>query len=63
MDNQDDFEYIQGQLTKLKNLARRQGVAIGIGHDRKNTLMVLKEMLPKLEKEGYKFIFLSQAVR
>jgi len=63
LDNQDDFEYIQGQLTKLKNLARRQGVAIGIGHDRKNTLMVLKEMLPKLEKEGYKFIFLSQAVR
>ncbi len=63
LDNQDDFEYIRGQLIKLKNLSRRQGIAIRIGHDRKNTLRVLKEMLPKLEKEGYKFVFLSQVAR
>jgi len=63
LDNQDDFGYIKVQLIKLKNLARRQGIAIGIGHDRKNTLLVLKEMLPQLEKEGYKFVFLSQVVR
>jgi hypothetical protein len=63
LDNQDDFGYIKSQLLKLKNLARRQGTAIGIGHDRRNTLLVLKEMLPKLEKEGYKFILLSQVVQ
>jgi hypothetical protein len=63
LDNQDDFGYIQGQLIKLKHLAKRQGIAIGIGHDRKNTLLVLKEMLPQLEKEGYKFVFLSQVER
>lgn len=63
LDNQNDFEYIKGQLIKLKNLARRQGAAIGIGHDRKGTLLALKEMLPQLEKEGYKFVFLSQVVR
>jgi polysaccharide deacetylase 2 family uncharacterized protein YibQ len=63
LDNQGNFEYIRSQLEKLKNLAARNGLAIGIGHDRKNTLLVLKEVLPEIEKEGYEFIFLSQAVR
>jgi polysaccharide deacetylase 2 family uncharacterized protein YibQ len=63
LDNQNDFKYIKGQLLKLKYLAQRQGLAIGIGHDRKNTLLVLKEMLAGLEKEGYKFVFLSQVVQ
>jgi len=63
LDNQNDFEYIKGQLIKLRNLAARQGWAIGIGHDRKNTLLVLKKMLPRLEKEGCKFVFLSQVVQ
>jgi uncharacterized protein len=63
LDNQDDPVYIKGQLLKVKNLARRQGLAIAIGHDRRNTLLVLKEMLPQMEKEGYRFVFLSQVVR
>ena len=63
LDNQNNPGYIQGQLIKLKNLAKRQGTAIGIGHDRKNTLLVLKEMLGPMEKEGYKFVFLSQVER
>ncbi|MHB8154654.1 MAG: divergent polysaccharide deacetylase family protein [Candidatus Omnitrophota bacterium] len=63
LDNQNDLEYIKKQLIKLKYLARKHGTAIGIGHDRKNTLLVLKEMLDQLEKEGYKFVFLSQVVR
>ena len=63
LDNQNDPGYIKAQLIKLKNLARIHGIAIGIGHDRKNTLLVLKEMLAQLEKEGYKFVFLSQVVR
>ena len=63
LDNQNDFGYIKGQLIELINLARKHGSAIGIGHDRKNTLLVLKEMLPRLEAEGYKFVFLSQVVR
>lgn len=63
LDNQDNVDYIRAQLIRLKNLAKRQGSAIGIGHDRKNTLTVLKEMIPSLEKEGYKFIFVSEITR
>jgi uncharacterized protein len=63
LDNQDDPEYIRRQVVELKNLSRKQGMAIGIGHDRKNTLMVLKEMLGPLESEGYKFVFVSELVK
>ncbi len=60
LDNNSDPEYIRGQLYKLKMRARMYGNAVGIGHDRKNTLAVLKEMLPAMEKEGYKFVFVSE---
>ncbi|MFA4854463.1 MAG: divergent polysaccharide deacetylase family protein [Candidatus Omnitrophota bacterium] len=63
LDNRDEPEYIRNQINLLKNLARIHGQAIGIGHDRRNTLLVLKEMLPQLTKEGYKFVFVSEIAR
>lgn len=63
LDNQDDPVYIRDQLMKLMNLARRQKTVIAIGHDRKNTLTVLNEMLPTMKKEGYKFVFVSEIAR
>jgi polysaccharide deacetylase 2 family uncharacterized protein YibQ len=60
LDNKSDPEYIKTQLYKLKAKAKMYGEAIGIGHDRKTTLQVLKEMMPVLEREGYKFVFVSQ---
>lgn len=63
LDNRDDPAYIKGQLEKLKEFARKHGVAVGIGHDRKTTLLVLKEMLPQLAKEGYKFVFVSEIAK
>jgi len=63
LDNSSDPAYIREQINKLKEKAKLKGYAIGIGHDRKNTLQVLKEVLPKLEKEGYKFVFVSELAR
>jgi polysaccharide deacetylase 2 family uncharacterized protein YibQ len=60
LDNNNDPEYIKQQLYKLRDAARLRGYAIGIGHDRRNTLQVLKEVLPKLKSEGYKFVFVSE---
>lgn len=60
LDNSDDPIYIKNQLIKLKNLASRKKIAIGIGHDRKNTLLVLNQMLPLMKREGYRFVFVSQ---
>ncbi len=50
-------------VMKLKNLSRKHGLAIGIGHDRKTTLEVLREAMPELEKEGFKFVFVSELVK
>lgn len=55
--------YIKGQLDKLCRIAIKRGYAIGIGHDRKVTLDVLKSVMPQLEKKGIKFVFLSELVR
>ena len=63
LDNEQDPSYIRKQLYNLKIKALKQGSAVGIGHDRKNTLLVLREVMPELEKEGYKFVFVSDLVR
>ena len=60
LDNKEDKEYIKEQILRLKIKARAQGFAIGIGHDRRITLEVLREVMPQLAKEGYKFVFLSE---
>jgi len=62
LDNTQDPTYIWSQIHKLKKKAKMYGHAIGIGHDRKNTLKVLKEAMPQLEKEGYRFVYLSEVV-
>jgi len=63
LDNQDNPVYIREQLIKLKNLARSKGAVIAIGHDRRNTLTVLNQMLPIMKKEGYEFVFVSELAR
>lgn len=63
LDNEEEPGYIRGQIYKLKTKAKVYGRAIGIGHDRRITLEVLKEMMPELEKEGYKFVFVSELVK
>lgn len=60
IDNESDPAYIRGQLVKLAQMAKRRGVAIGIGHDRPTTTAVLKEVMPELEQEGYQFVNLSE---
>jgi hypothetical protein len=63
LDNESDAQYIRGQIEQLKNKARQKGYAIGIGHDRKLTLEVLKEELPKIARDGYKLVFVSDLVK
>ena len=62
LDNSSNSAYIRGQLMELASEAETKGSAIGIGHDRKNTLLVLKDVVPQLEKEGYRFVLVSELV-
>lgn len=63
LDNQENPEYIKKQINKLKIKAQKYGSAIGIGHDRPVTLSVLQEVMPQLEKEGFKFVFVSDILK
>jgi polysaccharide deacetylase 2 family uncharacterized protein YibQ len=63
LDNNNDPAYIRGQISRLKSVADKRGYAIGIGHDRPATLGVLKEVMPELEKEGFKFVFVSELAK
>lgn len=63
LDNVASREYILGQINRLKSKAKSSGFAIGIGHDRKLTLDVLKEVMPQIVKEGYKFVCLSEMTK
>ena len=63
LDNVEESNYIKQQISKLKAKAKAKGYAVGIGHDRKITLQVLKEVMPQLKKEGFKLVFLSELVK
>lgn len=60
IDNESAPEYIKAQMNQLAQKARRSGMAVGIGHDRPATIAVLKEVIPQLEKEGYRFVGLTE---
>jgi len=51
IDNQPDHQYIEKQIWELVENARKEGSAIGIGHARKDTVEVLKKVMPLLTEE------------
>lgn len=63
LDNEADSEYINDQLMSLLDYALKNGEAIGIGHDRDLTLKVIKEFLPKINKDKFEIVFVSELVR
>ncbi|MDX1404469.1 MAG: divergent polysaccharide deacetylase family protein [Woeseiaceae bacterium] len=53
---------IEREFMRLKELARRRGFAIGIGHPYPVTLDLLEMELPKLEAEGIELVSISRYV-
>ena len=62
LDNTNDKEEIRKKLNEAAELAERQGSAVVIGHSRPNTIAVLKEELSVLEKEGIRFVKISEVL-
>ncbi len=63
LDNESNPAYIRKQFAKLINLAVKNGDAVGIGHDRPNTIAVLKEMIPEIEKNGIELTYISEMAK
>lgn len=59
LDNQETPAQIQRRLRELVAIARRAGSAVGIGHDKRVTLEVLREAMPQYEQQGVDFVPLS----
>ena len=63
LDNNNDLDKIEEQMNKLANSAKKNGVAVGLGHARKNTLSVIEKVVPDLLDKGFVFKFASQVVK
>ena len=63
LDNDASLPYIRNQVHELVKRARAQGSAVAIGHFRRNTVTVLEEVLPGLEKEGVVLTRMSELVQ
>lgn len=63
LDNKAESGYIKGQIETLAKIARQEGSAIGIGHDRPKTLEVLAKSISELKKRGFTFVFVSELVK
>jgi polysaccharide deacetylase 2 family uncharacterized protein YibQ len=55
--------YVRKQMRSLVKAAKQKGAAIGIGHDKRLTLEVIKESIPDIEKEDIKIVPLKKLVR
>jgi polysaccharide deacetylase 2 family uncharacterized protein YibQ len=63
LDNEADAYYIRMQLMSLLDDALDDGSAIGIGHDRKLTLDLIKDFVSKIDSEKFELVFVSELVK
>jgi polysaccharide deacetylase 2 family uncharacterized protein YibQ len=57
---QPDADAIRTNLAILLRVAQKTGFAVGIGHPYAETLEVLRAELPRLQREGVRFVTLSE---
>jgi polysaccharide deacetylase 2 family uncharacterized protein YibQ len=62
IDSEPEIEKIRAKLERVFELATVEGDVIAIGHCRPLTLQVLRQELPKLEKRGITFVYVSELV-
>lgn len=63
LDNEQNGDYIAGQLSQAVVLARRKGSAIAICHPHPATIRTLAALLPTLRQQGITLVHASQLVR
>ncbi len=62
LDNNNDKEYILGQLKLTEEIALRNGYAIAIGHPKSKTIEALQEWLPALADKDLELVHLSEII-
>ncbi len=63
LDNKNDRKSIEREFARGVDLARHNGYALMIGHDRVLTLKIIAEQMKKLKGEGFEFIGVAEYIR
>jgi polysaccharide deacetylase 2 family uncharacterized protein YibQ len=63
LDNQATVPYVEAQIKRLEALARKNGVAIAIGHPNPQTAQALETMVPQLQAAGFTFVTAQSLVK
>lgn len=56
LDNRNERGAIERQFAETARIAKENGYALAIGHDRQLSLQIITEQIKKLSEEGYEFI-------
>lgn len=62
LDDEASVAYTESMLERAVKIARENGSAIAIGHPKPTTLAAIREMYPKMEAEGIRFVLASSLV-
>ncbi len=63
LDNVPTEAAIDREFQRLKSLAVRNGIAVGIGHPYPATLAYLERNLPRLAGEGFRLVSVAESIR
>jgi len=63
LDARESHDFAVKQLAEARRVARKNGLAIVIGHPYPSSVQALVEELPKMDREGFRLIFASDAVQ
>ena len=62
LDNERDISYIKGQIKHLLAMAKKDGIAIGIGHPYLETAQALKESIEEFKNADVDFVLVEELV-
>lgn len=63
LDNENDYNYIMGQLRQTEKIAHMRGYAVAIGHPRSQTYLALRDWMKDLPNRKVRLVRLGDLVR
>jgi len=63
LDNENDYDYIMGQLGKAEKIAHMRGYAVAIGHPKTQTFLALRSWMKDMNKRNIRIVRLGDLVR
>lgn len=62
LDNENNYDYIMGQLHQTEKIAAKKGYAVAIGHPHDQTAKALKDWVETLEEKGFVLVHISDLI-